>query len=603
MSSGDYKQVTMMMENPSFDGFSDVRSDRRTHHRMKPFVLVSLLLLAVVGVAVALAVILTGDKEEDIVPEAVTILGNLHISNRDYHTKYADKKSHEFARFEQEVVDAMDRVYNKSLFKNIYVRTSVTEIKRGSVIVDFSINLEIPHVLFDMKTSETKEVSALEYNEAYVHLVKAIDGNKLGDFSIIEFSLSFDSASLSFVPITMSPVTRTLDPSISFTEVSTPQALEKDACDDIPCLNGGTCVPEPETPPYFACKCPEEFDGNTCQNPQIPLCDTTPCHHGGTCYGDTYFFNCACTSGWGGKYCENAVLSNPCSSNPCQHGGLCASGSVRDEDYYTCICPPNYGGLNCENQIPPCDSSPCQHGGTCISLTTISSYQCACPGQYYGTNCESQCIDIPILQCRPFVPYNKTISPNPFQLAGDTDELLAFFDLSYQFLTPACHPDAQRVLCTIFNPMCTDSDQASILDYHLPCRSVCRDVHDSCLANLPQQLLEEFEVFGNFCFSLPESLDESVCFKSSQEGASLYDPAGCRSSPCENGGVCLELNGAIQCRCPVGYGGQNCAYELPNPCSPNPCLNGGECKVGVGSLVPRFTCECPVGYQPPFCDS
>ena len=142
-----------------------------------------------------------------------------------------------------------------------------------------------------------------------------------------------------------------------------------------------------------------------------------------------------------------------------------------------------------------------------------------------------ECIDIPIPQCCPFVPYNQTVSPNPFPLAGDTQELLEFFELSYHFLTPTCHPDAQRVLCTLLNPKCPPETatglgrgrgQASVLDFQLPCRSVCREVHDSCLANLPSQLRREFEVFGNFCYSLPESGDESVCFRSTLPGT-FYD--------------------------------------------------------------------------------
>ena len=74
-----------------------------------------------------------------------------------------------------------------------YVFRDTASSRKGSVIVDFAIHLEVPRALFDQKQGKDKTVSPPEYNEAYVHLVKAIDGNKLGEFTIIEFSLSFDS--------------------------------------------------------------------------------------------------------------------------------------------------------------------------------------------------------------------------------------------------------------------------------------------------------------------------------------------------------------------------------------------------------------------------
>ncbi|XP_038051955.1 neurogenic locus notch homolog protein 3-like isoform X4 [Patiria miniata] len=554
MSSSDYRKVTMMMDNPSYDGFLDGRGDRRPHHRMKPFVLVTLLLLAVVGVAVALAVILTGNKPNLEVPEAVTILGSLHISNREYQETYADKTTKEFASLEKEVTDAMDRLYNKSLFRNIYVGSSVSGIRKGSVVVDFAIHLEIPKILFDLKKDKDKQVSAPEYNEAYVHLVKAIDGNALGEFTIIEFSLSFDSESLSFDAITLPPVSRTVEQAGQLVPTTASNPLPKDACNDNPCSNGGTCVLQPDTDPYFSCQCPE---GST------------------------------------GDLCQNVAPSNPCNSNPCQHGGQCWFSTVAGQEQYTCICPPGYEGKNC---------------GISKNTRDPGAHETSRETTGFGA---SECIDIPILQCCPFLPYNQTVSPNPFQLTETHDELMEFFELSYHFLTPSCHPDAQRVLCTILNPQCPEidttgqsgDDLTTLLDFQLPCRSVCREVHDSCLSNLPSQLRREFEVFGNFCYSLPESKEESVCFQSSRQETPYEEPVGCRSSPCENGGACLELNDIIRCRCPRGYGGQTCAYELPSPCSPSPCLNGGICKVGRDSLIPRFTCECPAPYVPPYCDS
>ena len=45
----------------------------------------------------------------------------------------------------------------------------------------------------------------------------------------------------------------------------------------------------------------------------------------------------------------------------------------------------------------------------------------------------------------------------------------------------------------------------------------------------------------------------------------------CDSSPCENGGSCMDLIGYYSCSCLPGYTGVNCEVEVLE-CSSNPCL-------------------------------
>ena len=60
------------------------------------------------------------------------------------------------------------------------------------------------------------------------------------------------------------------------------------------------------------------------------------------------------------------------------------------------------------------------------------------------------------------------------------------------------------------------------------------------------------------------------------------------SSPCHNGGICIDQFNGYQCLCPMGYSGSNCEVNIDD-CSPiNPCQNGGKCTDGIDA----FTCNC-----------
>ena len=67
----------------------------------------------------------------------------------------------------------------------------------------------------------------------------------------------------------------------------------------------------------------------------------------------------------------------------------------------------------------------------------------------------------------------------------------------------------------------------------------------------------------------------------------------CASSPCLNGGLCIDSHRGFQCKCKTGFSGALCEENIDD-CEKNQlCLNGGECIDGVNS----FTCACPNGFQ------
>ena len=115
----------------------------------------------------------------------------------------------------------------------------------------------------------------------------------------------------------------------------------------------------------------------------------------------------------------------------------------------------------------------------------------------------------------------------------------------------------------------------------------------------------------------------------------------CASTPCENGGTCVDKVNGFSCKCVAGFTGANCetgrkqwnhvslartmmcafsivnsitqqvslvtfcSYFAPftfsdiNECSSSPCLNGGTCTDGINS----FSCECYPGYTGKNCET
>ena len=91
----------------------------------------------------------------------------------------------------------------------------------------------------------------------------------------------------------------------------------------------------------------------------------------------------------------------------------------------------------------------------------------------------------------------------------------------------------------------------------------------------------------------------------------------CKSSPCQNGGTCIDQVNTFECNCGAGFQGDSCEegkyrklaniadrkwyiYIYPdiNECDPSPCQNGGTCI----DLVSAFDCQCIAGFEGDRCE-
>ncbi|XP_013397976.1 neurogenic locus notch homolog protein 1 [Lingula anatina] len=149
-----------------------------------------------------------------------------------------------------------------------------------------------------------------------------------------------------------------------------------DHCLSKPCRNGATCVTSVAS---FQCFCSSGYQGTYCEN-DIDECLNSPCAMGATCRNSYGGFHCSCSRGFTGTYCQLEI--SECSSRPCQNGGTC----VDMVNSYQCLCSAGYYGTNCQ-EVDHCRSRPCQNGAICRNATF--TYSCSCPSRYTGKNCES----------------------------------------------------------------------------------------------------------------------------------------------------------------------------------------------------------------------
>ncbi|XP_060515918.1 agrin-like isoform X3 [Cylas formicarius] len=72
----------------------------------------------------------------------------------------------------------------------------------------------------------------------------------------------------------------------------------------------------------------------------------------------------------------------------------------------------------------------------------------------------------------------------------------------------------------------------------------------------------------------------------------------CETSPCVNGGKCVEMDDLYRCDCPPRYSGKFCE-TIDDPCVSNPCVFGAKCK---SYDQEAYICQCKSGRTGKRCE-
>ncbi|XP_038052116.1 uncharacterized protein LOC119724889 isoform X2 [Patiria miniata] len=167
-------------------------------------------------------------------------------------------------------------------------------------------------------------------------------------------------------------------------------------------------------------------------------CDFISCQHNGTCVPSYYdYFNCRCSPGFEGRFCERAVFE-------------CEAFGYDFDESETCD-----GVLKCPNGD---DERGCECGVyeyQCRNTICVSSADVECNGTAEcldysdeGVNCnEAYCVEIDSDECLAILPYNTTYFPNDFAANNSINEYLPQ-------LTTNCTDSERLALCMAFFPEC-----------------------------------------------------------------------------------------------------------------------------------------------------
>ncbi|CAL8071916.1 unnamed protein product [Calicophoron daubneyi] len=402
----------------------------------------------------------------------------------------------------------------------------------------------------------------------------------------------------------------------------------KPSCQELGCLNGGTCVDQDESStcicvPGFAghrcerydpcsknpcrpnsqcisnnlgrytCICPPGWTGPNCYD-DIDECSIgSPCEHGGTCVNTPGSYSCACQPGYTGPRCEEEILE--CAPGPCLHGGTCIDGINK----YTCVCAAGFEGPNCEYETNECANSPCANGAQCEDLS--GSYRCHCLTGWTGSHCT-----IPVTPC-----FNSPCLNN-----GTCENLAAESNGRLQNFRCHCPPGFHGDLCEIDVDDCVN---ATCLNGGL-CIDEPNGWHCVCSSGYSGRFCENIVQPTTISISSPRVTSGSISistavrttatpyreilpfFSPTTLGPSQGRPDACQNFSCLNGGTCIDHN---TCKCQPGFTGQRC--QIPSdPCFLRPCLNGGRCST-TGQLDSstgvNYKCTCQPGFAGPRCES
>ncbi|CAG7836552.1 unnamed protein product [Allacma fusca] len=273
-----------------------------------------------------------------------------------------------------------------------------------------------------------------------------------------------------------------------------------------------------------------------------------------------------------------------CLKDPCLHG-ICIDDLNRP---HQCYCQNGFTGYSCEQNWDECRSwgpSPCLNGGTC--LDGIASFNCSCPEPFAGRLCEinlSNCGEVFPCQNNGTCAYNSASTHKTglmcYCLPGFTG-LHCEKDVSVCNETVnACHNGGK----------CVDGIGKK---YHCQCAVGWEGFHcelpvDECTSSPCQNGGICVDKIADFSCACPFGYTGKACETKLEI---------CEENPCLNGAFCLQEGNKRVCYCVPDFHGELCEEQYDECDPPDKCSNGGTCIDGVGT----FTCSCPPDFFGPVC--
>uniref|UniRef100_A0A158QF61 Notch receptor 3 n=1 Tax=Hymenolepis diminuta TaxID=6216 RepID=A0A158QF61_HYMDI len=347
------------------------------------------------------------------------------------------------------------------------------------------------------------------------------------------------------------------------------------SCLEEPCLNGATCLVDPEN--LFICQCQSGFMARF-ELQLSALCALINDHtllsviqelrkHEGL-YNIRVLrklISKDCRMGFGDVFevlchqCLALILLFPISY--LMNYGPCVvklKTNFITNNFFSFSSPGNY----CESRIP-CYGISCGPHGKC------KFDECICEAGWSGPRCNIPQLDLKI---------NRQIQP------------------VYHPVTCEDSPCSNHAQCLPLSRLDTNSNA---LLFRCLCETAlgnftgefCHEDIDECLEEPCRNGGKCINTPGSFVCRCPVGFEGRFCEARSNPCDNTYGPV------CVNGGTCSTVNGKAICRCPIGFSGSRCEVE-DNECARKPCLNGGICVPFFGS----YTCRCPADFSGRNCE-
>ncbi|XP_071853845.1 uncharacterized protein [Apostichopus japonicus] len=172
----------------------------------------------------------------------------------------------------------------------------------------------------------------------------------------------------------------------------------------------------------------------------------------------------------------------------------------------------------------------------------------------------------------------QTTAPNRYGYGSTPDRIYQTFGNFKMLLQNfECHSRSKEFLCAIIHPPCRTRIDSNVIELNyvfdivnfvqqktpIPCKSLCNQIGDECLKNLPES---HRGGFYDLCNRMPESASEAMCFGGNLSNAD----ADCQPNPCLNGGLCFIQRDQQYCQCTTGFYGTFCqngnvtSYNISN---------------------------------------